>query len=190
MKQVLASFVPRGKKSPIRRFFDRIILMKKKFPLIIFLSAILFLISMAILFSSYFGNQNLVCFKNNCFAVEIAETNLERSHGLMFREKLDLDKGMLFVFEEEGEHSFWMKNTLIPLDIIWINKAKEVVFISGNSQPCQEEYACPSINPGKNAKYVLEINAGVAEKIGLKVGDKICFSKIEARKNACLYPPF
>ncbi len=91
----------------------------------------------------------------------------------MFREKLDLDKGMLFIFEEEGEYSFWMKNTLIPLDIIWINKAKEVVFISGNTQPCQEEYSCSSINPGKNAKYVLEINAGIAEKIGLKVGDKI-----------------
>lgn len=128
---------------------------------------------MAILFPPYLKDKNRVCFENNCFNVEIAETDSERSRGLMFREKLDLDKGMLFIFEEEGEYSFWMKNTLIPLDIVWINEVKEVVFIGENARPCTEEYVCPSINPGKNAKYVLEINAGIAEKIGLKIGDKI-----------------
>ena len=97
------------------------------------------------------------------------------SRGLMFREKMDADKGMLFIFEKEGEYPFWMKNTLIPLDIIWINEDKEVVFISENAQPCNEEYSCSSINPGNNAKYVLEINGGISEKIGLKIGDKANF---------------
>ena len=63
-------------------------------------------------------------------------------NGLMFRENMDSDRGMLFIFEKEGEYPFWMKNTLIPLDIIWINKDKEVVFISENAQPCEEGKPC------------------------------------------------
>ena len=90
----------------------------------------------------------------------------------MFREKLDADKGMLFIYEKEGKYPFWMKNTLIPLDIIWIDKNKEVVFISANAQPCKEDY-CPSILPPENAKYVLEINGGVSEKIGLAIGEAV-----------------
>jgi len=143
--------------------------MKKKF-----LFLILSLITVAFL---YFHSENSdsVCFGDNCFEVEIANDSSERSRGLMFRENLDSDKGMLFIFEKEGEYPFWMKNTLIPLDMIWINEAKEVVFISQNSQPCKEEASCPLINPGVNAKYVLEINAGISEKIGLKNGDKVKF---------------
>lgn len=116
--------------------------------------------------------QNRVCFKNYCFYIELALTPEERSNGLMFRESLDFTKGMLFVFEKEGKYPFWMKNTLIPLDIIWINENKEVVFISENTQLCKEYY-CPIIEPTKNAKYVLEINGGISKRIGLVVGDKI-----------------
>ena len=92
----------------------------------------------------------------------------------MFRENLEQDKGMLFIFQEEGEYSFWMKNTLIPLDIIWINQNKEVVFIKKNFEPCTQE-VCPSVKPDKKAKYVLELNVGTVEQIGLKIGDKIIF---------------
>lgn len=113
-----------------------------------------------------------VCFKNHCFSVELALKPEEQKRGLTFRENLDLDKGMLFVFKKEAKHSFWMKNTLIPLDIIWINKNKEVIFISENTQPCKES-SCFSIKPSENAKYVLEINAGISKKIGLTIGDKI-----------------
>jgi len=116
---------------------------------------------------------NRVCFKNHCFDVELAKTAAEISRGLMFKENLGQNKGMLFAFEKESEYPFWMKNTLIPLDIIWINENKEVVFISENAQPCFEESPCLSINPDKNAKYILEINGGLAGKIGLKIGDKI-----------------
>jgi len=119
--------------------------------------------------------QSQVCFRNYCFYVELSKTPEELSSGLMFRERLDDNRGMLFIFETEGDYPFWMKNTLIPLDIIWLNKNKEVVFISENAQPCKED-PCPSIEPHKDAKYVLEINGGLSQKLGFKIGDKINFN--------------
>ena len=120
----------------------------------------------------YSKQKNQVCFENQCFQVELALTQQEQAKGLMFREKLDENKGMLFVFKEEAVYPFWMRNTLIPLDIIWLNYEKEVVFISKNTQPCPSDL-CPSINPEKTAKYVLELNAGTADKIGLQPGDQM-----------------
>jgi uncharacterized membrane protein (UPF0127 family) len=112
------------------------------------------------------------CFKGRCFYLELAQTPQEQLKGLMFRESLDRDKGMLFVFKFEGKHSFWMKNTLIALDIIWIDNEGEVVFIKRGALPCLGK-VCPSIYPDKKATYVLELNAGVADDVGLKVGDKV-----------------
>lgn len=117
-------------------------------------------------------NESRVCFRDNCFYVELATTPDEQSRGLMFREHLDPDRGMLFIFPKEDTYSFWMKNTLIPLDIIWISEEEKVVFISRNTQPCVE-LSCPMINPGEKAKYVLEVNAGVSDGIGLLIGDKV-----------------
>ncbi|MDD5044182.1 MAG: DUF192 domain-containing protein [Candidatus Omnitrophica bacterium] len=118
-------------------------------------------------------NSN-VCFQNNCFYVETVKTEEARSRGLMFRNNLPIDNGMLFIFEEEGIYPFWMKNMSIPLDILWINTDKELVFISRNTPPCTKE-PCPVINPGAKARYVLEINAGLSQKLGLKLGDKLRF---------------
>ena len=118
--------------------------------------------------------KSRVCIGDNCFYVELVATPYERARGLMFRKHMDPDSGMLFIFEEEDEYPFWMKNTLIPLDMIWINKDREVVFIGKNVQPC-ESGICPMINPGKKAMYVLELNGGVSDKIGLSVGDKVTF---------------
>jgi len=120
------------------------------------------------------SNDNLVCFKNSCFHVQIAESENERSHGLMFKDSLPANQGMLFIFEQEEFHPFWMKNMSIPLDIIWLNNNKEAVFINANTPPCKDE-PCQVINPDTEAKYVLEINAGLAERIGLKLGDKLNF---------------
>jgi len=116
--------------------------------------------------------ETKVCFKNNCFKVQLAITSEEQEQGLMFRKELKADEGMLFVFSKEEEYPFWMKNTLIPLDIIWINQNKEVVFISENTQPCQKD-SCDSINPNEKAQYVLEVKGGTSNNIGLAVGDKI-----------------
>ncbi len=118
-----------------------------------------------------------VCFNNNCFDVELALSQSQIEKGLMFRNSLGEKQGMLFVFPEQGDYGFWMKNTKIPLDIIWINENSEVAFISENAQICENgNDLCPVIKPGKNAKYVLEINAFEAEKIGLKQGDKASVS--------------
>ena len=115
-----------------------------------------------------------ICFKEHCFEVELATTPDEHALGLMFREHIDDDRGMLFIFGEEKEYVFWMKNTLIPLDIIWINSDKKVVYIGKNARPCSVSY-CPDISPGKKAKYVLELNSGMTDAIGLAEGDKITF---------------
>jgi hypothetical protein len=143
--------------------------MNKKF---LFIFIILILIAGLIFVIYEYQRSSRVCFKNNCFEVELAITKEEKILGLMFRKSLGRNKGMLFVFNEEGIYPFWMKNTLIPLDIIWISSNNEVVFISENTQPCKED-SCFSITPTQKAKYVLEINAGVSKEIGLKIGDKL-----------------
>ena len=115
-----------------------------------------------------------VCFNENCYSVELAQTDEQRQTGLMGREYLDKDMGMLFIYEDEGVYPFWMKNTLIPLDMIWIDKNATVGRIIKNAEPCGKEY-CPSINPNKKAKYVLEINGGEADRIGLSEGSRVVF---------------
>jgi hypothetical protein len=149
--------------------------MKKKIFITIVLLCFLLLITVVIFLSNRNEKKGSeVCFKDNCFDVELAINPESRSRGLMFREKLDPDKGMLFIFEKEGNYSFWMKNTFIPLDIIWINENKKVVFIANNAQPCKDS-VCPMIVPNESARYVLEINSGISEKIGLSAGTKIDF---------------
>lgn len=115
-----------------------------------------------------------VCFNNHCFEVELAVLPEERAKGLMYRQRLDSDRGMLFVYEDEGLYNFWMKNTIIPLDMVWISPDKEVVFIARDVKPCKVE-PCPIIYPGRKAKYVLELNANVSTKIGLEIGDRLRF---------------
>ena len=132
---------------------------------------IIFLIIILIYNPSDSGDK--VCFNENCFEVEIADTPELRDKGLMNRDSLDKDKGMLFVFPKQDIYAFWMKDTLIPLDIIWLNSNKEVVSMSKNSLPCSS--SCPKINPRNKAKYVLEINAGMSDEINLSMGDKLEF---------------
>lgn len=116
--------------------------------------------------------ENQVCFSTNCFSVELAKTNAEREKGLMNRKELDKNKGMLFIFGNEGVYPFWMENTLIPLDMIWIGQNQEVVFAAQNVQPCKT-FICPITNPGVKAKYVLEINAGLVQKLNIKIGELV-----------------
>ncbi len=116
--------------------------------------------------------SNQVCLKGQCLNVEIMRTREEHSRGLQFRKTLDENSGMLFVFEKSYPYSFWMKDTLIPLDIVWIDESKKVVYIAHNVPPCQE-LLCPTYTPLSEARYVLEVNAGYTNKIGLQVGDSI-----------------
>ncbi len=116
-------------------------------------------------------SQTAVCIKEICFNVEIARTAEEKLRGLKNREILPKDEGMLFIYSEEKQRNFWMKDVLIPLDIIWINKDKEIVFIEENAQPCKNN--CPVVASDKKAKYVLEVKGGICQDIGIRVGDKI-----------------
>ncbi len=109
------------------------------------------------------------------FTVELAETSAEKTKGLMYRAELPENQGMLFVFEKDAPRTFWMKNTLIPLDMIFINSEWKVVEVKANVQPCRED-PCPSY-PSEPAMYVLEINGGMAEKSGIKVGSIVSLRK-------------
>ena len=116
--------------------------------------------------------QSEVCFEGHCFEVELAATAKEKEMGLMFRESLNSNKGMLFIYEQPGIYPFWMKNTLVPLDIIWISEDFKVVFINENTQPCLEK-ECVLVEPSRQAKYVLEVKGGTSTRIGLRVGKEV-----------------
>jgi uncharacterized membrane protein (UPF0127 family) len=101
--------------------------------------------------------------------IEAALTPDQEQQGLMFRRSMADTLGMLFVFDVEEQQSFWMKNTYIPLDIIYVSAKKEIVSIAADCKTLSEE-SIPSEGP---AKYVVEVNGGYAVKKGLKKGDKI-----------------
>jgi uncharacterized membrane protein (UPF0127 family) len=110
--------------------------------------------------------------------VEIADEPETRAQGLMYRDHLAADAGMLFFFEEPGEYPFWMKNTRIPLDMIWIDSERRIVHIKENVPPCRIA-DCPSYPPNAIASYVLELGGGEAKKHGLKAGDVLQFERME-----------
>jgi len=105
--------------------------------------------------------------------IEIAESDYETTLGLMYRHKMDDNQGMLFVFDQEEFKSFWMKETYITLDIMYVNSAFEIVKIHQYAQPLSEE-SLPSI---KKAKYVVEVNGGFCEKHNVKEGDLIKYER-------------
>jgi uncharacterized membrane protein (UPF0127 family) len=106
------------------------------------------------------------------FSVEIADSSEEQALGLMFRDSMPEDQGMLFIFPNEAPRSFWMKNTRIPLDIMYFDKDLKMVSISANAKPCRVS-RCPSYPSIAPAKFVLELNAGMASELGVGVGDRL-----------------
>jgi len=112
---------------------------------------------------------------------ELATTEAERELGLMKRTSLgDLD-GMLFVFDAPGLHAFWMKDTLISLDMLWIDANGKVVSVAESVPPCKTA-ECPTYPPRAAASYVLEVNAGFARKHAVRVGDTLSVSGIDLKK--------
>lgn len=99
----------------------------------------------------------------------------ERARGLMYREKLNDNEGMIFIFEKEDFHSFWMKNMVISIDIIWLDKGKRVVYYLEDVPPCKEE-SCPSYYPMRKAKYVIEVMSGFVKREKVKIWDEIKFN--------------
>ena len=111
-------------------------------------------------------------------SVELATDPATRAQGLMYRDRLREGTGMLFFFPETAVEPFWMKNTLIPLDIIWIDEQRRVVHVKHDVPPCKTD-PCPSHDPGVPARYVLEVAAGVARREGLREGDLLRFESLQ-----------
>lgn len=105
------------------------------------------------------------------FTFEVCSNDKERARGLMFRKELAANRGMVFVFPDEREHIFWMKNTYIPLDMLFVAKDLTVVGILENVPPLTETRR----SVGKPSTYVVELAGGVAQRAGIKVGDRIRF---------------
>ena len=105
------------------------------------------------------------------FNIEIAESDFDVQTGLMYRDAMAQNQGMLFIFNDEKERYFYMKNTKIPLDLIYVDSNKKIVSFQKNAQPFDES-SLPSNVP---AKYVLEINAGLTDQNAILVGDSISF---------------
>ena len=108
---------------------------------------------------------------------EVVMNPADMMRGMMFRDKLDSDRGMLFIHGSPGKYPYWMYQVKIPLDIIWLGRDRQVVEISANTPPCPSKKAseCPNFGGNQEAAYVLELAGGAAAKYGLKVGDAINF---------------
>ena len=110
--------------------------------------------------------------------VEIADKPDTRELGLMYREHLDDNAGMLFIFPAPTTAQFWMKNTMIPLDMVWMDGGGKVLFISAQTPPCKAD-PCPSYGPNSPAAMVLEIAGGKAAREKVVVGSVLAFKDVK-----------
>jgi uncharacterized membrane protein (UPF0127 family) len=110
--------------------------------------------------------------------VEVAADDATRQQGLMYRDRLPPHGGMIFYFPQSGHYPFWMKDTLIPLDMIWIDDTKRIVHVAHNVPPCKAD-PCPSYPPNAMARYVLEVAAGEAARHGLANGQTLRFEGMD-----------
>ena len=121
-------------------------------------------------------NPNLLASQSDVaianFNVQVADTFATREIGLMFRTDMPANEGMIFLFEKAKSLNFWMKNTLIPLDIIFIDKDWKIFSIQKNVQPCKKD-PCPDYPSNGIGKYVLEINAGLSDRLGIESGTQV-----------------
>ncbi len=146
-----------------------------KYPRVLAYSAVIVAVAIVLVFFYYprqtSSTGSVVIVDGIAVKVEIADEPEEMTRGLMLRESLPDRSGMLFVFEKDGMHSFWMMNMRISLDIIWIDSNGLVVHIERNVPPCQG--LCPSYQPKSPARFVLEVNSGFSDKAGLREGSSV-----------------
>ena len=147
--------------------------------LILFILVSIFLTNQ--LQSSSINNKSIakIIFKDKpSLILEIANTKSQRSIGLMNRRSLEKYTGMLFDYKGLYQVKIWMKNTFIPLDIIFLNK-NEIVYIKKNALPCLElSSSCPTFSAEKPVDSVIEVNAGIVDEYNFKIGDKIMYQLI------------
>lgn len=126
------------------------------------------------------GVASSVSLHGQRFSVELATDPPSRQHGLMMRTTLAPDHGMLFVFPQSSAQAFWMKNTLIPLDMLYFDADRRLVSMQLDVPPCKAD-PCPTYPSDAAALYVLELSAGSARRIGAQLGDEL---KIEGSVGA------
>lgn len=124
-----------------------------------------------------YQHQSFVSVKigNATVNAEVADTEPKQLRGLMFRESLPKNDGMLFDFGREGRHGIWMMNMSIPLDIVWLDKSKTVVHIEEKVPPCGALAICKSYFPGSDDRYVVEVGSGFVKSHGIKIGSRVSF---------------
>lgn len=123
-----------------------------------------------------FSRRNVTLPNGAKISAEIKATPADRATGMMYRDRLDADKGMLFVHEVPGNYSYWMHNCRIPLDIVWLNPDKQIVEMSPETPPCQTEASqCPNYGGKQISQFVIELQSGSIARHGLKTGDRIAF---------------
>lgn len=115
------------------------------------------------------GNVTL---RGERFAVEVVADDASRARGLMFRESMAADRGMLFVFEFEQPLAFWMRNTKIPLDILYFDRDRKLVGMHVDVPPCRT-VQCPTYPSDRPAQWTVELNAGTAKRLGVQLGDVV-----------------
>ena len=109
------------------------------------------------------------------YAVEVADDDAERARGLMYRDAMAVGNGMLFIHEAEEPQAYWMKNTRIPLDILYFDGSRKLVSQQRDVPPCSLGDACPPYPSKAPAQYVLELNAGEAARLKLQDGAELTF---------------
>ena len=133
-----------------------------------FLPAALLLLSLA----AHAATAPSVTLHGKRFSTEFAVDDASRELGLMNRTELAADHSMLFIFVDDQPRAFWMKNTLIPLDILYFDKDRKLVSMQLNAQPCKAD-PCAIYPSDGDARYVLELKAGTAGRLGLKLGESL-----------------
>lgn len=141
-------------------------------------------LSLALLSSGCAAGGDWVELGGQRYAVEVARTEADRERGLMFRDTLAPGHGMLFIHPRQEPQAYWMKNTRIPLDILYFDEAHRLVSQQRDVPPCSLGDACPPYPSDAPARYVLELNAGEAERLGLHDGDALRVSPDIARMQA------
>ena len=119
-----------------------------------------------------FSKKHIVTIRGASLEVEVANNSYLRKAGLMGRQYLDMDQGMLFMEPGGTRESFWMKNMLFPLDVLWMDEEMNIFQINKNVPPCTQKN-CPSIPSQQPAKYVLEIKGGICDQLGIAEGDAV-----------------
>lgn len=123
------------------------------------------------------SSKPAVVLNSHLVSVEIAADDASRAHGLMDRTSMPEDHGMLFVFPNSAVQTFWMKDTLIPLDMLFLDTHRRIVTVLQNVSPCKAD-PCPIYPSTQPARYVLELNGGVAAKLGVREGDVAKFINV------------